>query len=803
MFYQRRIVMLAQPRFGYLSPSRKALEALEKAGHLVYWFTPKTFPQLFEDGVADLSPLRALIARWDVDAVVATDGIALDASTVAPGVARVVLAQTRRELERSLAGGAPDCVWLLPGIDARGLLDGNLPVRVLEAPVDATTRFPANTIVFPPAIVCAQEATEGRVEALRALEGSVCADRKLPVRCLGSGWPDEWIFNRTPADALYACAAGGLMVTFPDEQDASDAALGAYFGSAFEQLSGEGGAIIEIAGSDVAGLPAQAEAALAGLGEPSVRRPGENPFATSVLIALEATCGEARAGAGAGGDQDAPLAPGRTSACRLVTVFGYVGKGNFGDEYLLSTVATRVAERVDGAVCVAVSEDPWHTLVHHGVYAISLEDKLALDELLARSSAALVIGGLLFDQGVRWTMGKAELVSSVLHSDLPGIAAYAALARLNDVPVVYYGIGGGPLELAHSRRLVRLMGELGGLFLCRDEKTARLVLASGVPEEQVRQRADVAFTGAARAGSGAEAWLRREGISEEGGFVAISLREYEGLPRDFPARVAHACDRLLDAHEGLHAVFCLLDADDEGISQDVIAQMRHGERAHLFSYADDVTAMGALLGRAAAGLSMRYHCSLLLFKAGTPCVGLCYLPKVRSLYGEAGMGAFLLPVDADERALEEAVTTLYDRREALSDVVRKGTEGLLSLARAAEDELIRIVSASDPAMRHVGRQDEVYLFELSFSDRELRDARAECRDVKLWNERLEGWLADANAQLADARAQLADAPARIAELESELAEARGRVEALENSNSYKVGSLLLRVPGKVKRLLRG
>lgn len=803
MFYQRRIVMLAQPRFGYLSPSRKALEALEKAGHLVYWFTPKTFPQLFEDGVADLSPLRALIARWGVDAVVATDGIALDASAIAPGVARVVLAQTRRELERSLAGGAPDCVWLLPGIDARGLLDGNLPVRVLEAPVDATTRVPANTIVFPPAIVCAQEATEGRVEALRALEGSVCADRKLPVRCLGSGWPDEWIFNRTPADALYACAAGGLMVTFPDEQDASDAALGAYFGSAFEQLSGEGGAVVEAGGRGDSDLPARAEEALARLGEPSVSRPGENPFATSVLIALEATCGEARAGAGAGGDQDAPLAPGRTSPCRLVAVFGYVGKGNFGDEYLLSTVATRVAERVDGGVCVAVSEDPWHTLVHHGIYATSLEDKLSLDELLARSSAALVIGGLLFDQGIRWTMGKAELVSSVLHSDLPGIAAYAALARLNDVPVVYYGIGGGPLELAHSRSLVRLMGELGGLFLCRDEKTARLVLASGVPEEQVRQRADIAFTGVARAGSGAEAWLRREGISEEGGFVAVSLREYEGLPKDFPARVAHACDQLLDAHEGLHAVFCLLDADDEGISQDVIARMRHGGRAHLFSYADDVAAMDELLGRAAAGLSMRYHCSLLLFKAGTPCVGLCYLPKVRSLYKEAGMGAFLLPVDADERALEEAVTTLYDRREALSDVVRKGTEGLLSLARAAEDELIRIVSGSEPAMRRTGEQGEAYLFELSFTDRELRDARAECRDVKLWNERLKGWLADANAQLADARAQLADAPARIAELESELAEARGRVEALENSNSYKVGSLLMRVPGKVKHLLRG
>ena len=237
MFHQRRIVMLANPRFGYLSPSWKVREALEAAGHAVFWFTPDRWPQLFSSELVDPSPLAALCGRWKADALVAADGIALDAAPRPAGTAYVTLAQTDDELERSMrkGSGTPERAWLLPRVDASRLEDERTVVSRLDGRIDATARVPANTIAFGPGIVCAQDATEARVTALRGLERAV---DDVPIRCLGAGWPEEWSFNRTTSDALYACAAGGALLAFPDDGGARDAAAGDYFARAFEQLSG-------------------------------------------------------------------------------------------------------------------------------------------------------------------------------------------------------------------------------------------------------------------------------------------------------------------------------------------------------------------------------------------------------------------------------------------------------------------------------------------------------------------------------------------------------------------------------------
>ena len=156
----------------------------------------------------------------------------------------------------------------------------------------------------------------------------------------------------------------------------------------------------------------------------------------------------------------------------IVSVLGYVGMGNFGDEYILATVDRRLRELVCGCSIVAVGENPLHTLRERGIYSITLQDKRVLDRVLAASSAALVIAGLLFDQGIRWSIGKAELASSMPHTDIAGITAYVELAYMNDARPVLYGIGAGPLDVADGRSLVRLMGRLGALFLTRDEATA-------------------------------------------------------------------------------------------------------------------------------------------------------------------------------------------------------------------------------------------------------------------------------------------------------------------------------------------
>lgn len=220
----------------------------------------------------------------------------------------------------------------------------------------------------------------------------------------------------------------------------------------------------------------------------------------------------------------------------IVSVLGYVGMGNFGDEYILATVDRRLRELIRGCSIVAVGENPLHTLRERGIYSITLQDKRVLDRVLAASSAALVIAGLLFDQGIRWSIGKAELASSMPHTDIAGIAAYVELAYMNDARPVLYGIGAGPLDVADGRSLVRLMGRLGALFLTRDEATAELVRSCRVRNEQVISLADCAFLGSASDTSFVDEWLASEGIDPASRrVVAVSLREYENAPRISPS----------------------------------------------------------------------------------------------------------------------------------------------------------------------------------------------------------------------------------------------------------------------------
>ena len=693
----------------------------------MFWFTPQTWPQLFDGPRARVTCLRALIERWDVDALVMADGVGATGDD-APGLRRIVFAASDEELRQSLEaceGAQVDALWLLEGVSGGARARSTWGIGRVTDLSDLTL---ANDIAPEAGPVCVQDESAARAEALRAAAGAAGCG----VRCLGEGWPEEARVGSGESDAAYALRGARTLVTL---DDAPSSPLERYLAACHRQLSaaGEGG----------------------------VEKDEGPSLEDSLAAALE------------GSVPPSPAAP--SAPARAVSVLGYVGWGNFGDEYILSTIAERLGERLPGTVTVAVGENPWHTLVNRGIYTVPLGDKMALDALLERSCAALVMAGLLFDQGIRWTMGKAEMVSSVLHTDIPGIAAYVALARSNDTPVVLYGIGAGPLESGHAQRLVRLMGALGARFSCRDAETAELIAGCGVPAELVARRADVAFTGSARWTALVDGWLAREGLDAEADeLVVVSLRDYENVADDLPARVAGALDRGARGATPAPTPCSVCSTPPTGASPSGSRRAWRMAGASTSSTpATTSTPVADLLGRAAAGLSMRYHCSLLLLRGGSPCVGLGYLPKVCSLYQEAGMGDFLLGMDATEDELARALLRTLEERGKLREQIVGGVASLTGLARRAEDELVEAMAPRTVAGSQ-GQAHELFLYSEAASDRMLRDERR----------RADG----AEAQLAEAR--------------RELDEARRRIAELEGSNSYRVGSLLMKVPSKIKHTIR-
>ena len=814
-----KIVLAARMRAGEATPALRVKSALEAQGHTVFLFTPRMWPGLFDDA----SRFKAdMLARFfevqRPDCLVVAEGLGASGLDIAAahGVACGMLAATRAEAESSVAAseGAPfDFAIALSGrsmqLEDIDGFDGAVGICA-PMPDEGYVRTPlANLVAFGPGVMCVQDATPERIAFFDAL----AADKRFAgsaIRCFGEGWPERFASDPTFTHIAYSARSSAACVVFGDldkgVQDAdekipndlqggggnapADALLtdevlvlvradGAKLACVGEGLSPWRAERMDICEKDIteaheALIAAVADQRSSDAAFESRRLPvdSQGPFLDGSLLAALESVREQLAERG--------LMAGLPAPRTIVSVLGYVGMGNFGDEYILATVDRRLRELVCGSSIVAIGENPLHTLRERGIYSITLQDKRILDRVLAASSAALVIAGLLFDQGIRWSIGKAELVSSMPHTDIAGIAAYVELAYMNDARPVLYGIGAGPLDVADGRSLVRLMGRLGALFLTRDEATAELIRSCRVRNEQVISLADCAFLGSASDTSFVDEWFASEGIDPASRrVVAVSLREYENAPADFAERVAAAISRVQAAHRDVVFTACILDSSDRALAERIGALLPAQAALRIFDAGERIEPVVDFLSRCSAGLSMRYHASLLLGSFCKPCVGLGYLPKVVSLYEDLGQTDTLLSMNADTAeiiaALESVLAFDTQRAFALTNRVSE----LRKKSGESESILLDAIASIAPAKR--GEIPE----EL-FLNRVANDIAEKDR---------------LRAQIARERRSVEEARARCVEVERERDAARGEVEEYAHSYSYRVGSTLLTLPRKLREAL--
>ena len=493
-----KIVLAARMRAGVATPALRVKSALEAQGHTVFLFTPRMWPGLFSDaGRFKADMLARFFEVQRPDCLMVAEGLGASGLDIAAahGVACGMLAATRTEAESSVAAseGAPfDFAIALSGrsmqLEDIDGFDGAVGICA-PMPDEGYVRTPlANLVAFGPGVMCVQDATPERIAFFDAL----AADKRFAgsaVRCFGEGWPERFASDPAFTHLVYSSRSSAACVVF-DEAAPVNALL---TDEAIVLMRADGVALVgvgevrspwraermdelcaeEDAARDVlVRLVADAREACEPLESRKVSACDEGPFLEGALALALSSVRKQLAERGLMGGLPAP----RT----VVSALGYVGMGNFGDEYILATVDRRLRETVCGSTLIAVGENPMHTLIERGIYSITLADKRVLDRVLGASSAALVLAGLLFDQGIRWSIGKAEAVSSMPHTDIAGIAAYTELAFLNDARPIFYGIGAGPLDVSAGRDLVRLMGRLGALFITRDEATADLIRACRV-----------------------------------------------------------------------------------------------------------------------------------------------------------------------------------------------------------------------------------------------------------------------------------------------------------------------------------
>ncbi len=487
-------------------------------------------------------------------------------------------------------------------------------------------------------------------------------------------------------------------------------------------------------------------------------------FRPDIVACGEEECEQVLATLGAPGSQGVPaeLRP------RHFVVFGYVGKHNFGDELIFSVICERLRRRYPGCFVTLVGHDPQNSLRDWGVASVTPFDKADIDAALYGASALILMAGIMFDGPFSNTAGRVDLFLNP-HSEIAGQAALTELAYIDHVPVVYLGVGAGPLENPDARRIVRLASLTRPRYVARDDATRDLLLACGVDAGLVTRKADLAFSIAPEGplpGAGAPL----PGDDPDGdAYVMVSLRDHESADEGLARRVAQALDLVWERRR-VRALFVDAAPEDEGANRRVIGLMGAGAAAAAHVANASVARTVELICGARACLAMRLHCSIVASAQGVPCVGIDYNVKVAQVYRQLGREHLLLEPGSTSDEIASAVLAALDEGPRARQVTAEAVAGNRRLAEEAFDELFSVVDAHEP-----------YLAPRPSYPRSQAYAEMAAHDL---------------------RARLELAERQRAELAGQLATARRELDEARGSTAWKVGRFVTWVPRRLKDLVR-
>ncbi|WIK82659.1 polysaccharide pyruvyl transferase family protein [Micrococcus lylae] len=386
---------------------------------------------------------------------------------------------------------------------------------------------------------------------------------------------------------------------------------------------------------------------------------------------------------------------------RRVTVVGYYGARNLGDDLLLSAIHEGL-RRADPQVRVQVAaEHPQHVAALPGLSAHSRLDHAATFEHVRRSDALVLGGGGLWhDYSFERAGGLLGFVTAAKVS-MPGYGIPAMLAEMLGVPVHVLGIGAGPIRSEDAARAVRAVARTAETLTVRDEDSARILepFAADLPE--VRLAPDLVYSlslpdggpsyDEARSPAASVARAREAGRA----VVAVNLRSWaDGDMARLRTRLAAALAAVATTRP-LTVVTLPFQAgpgrDAQALAELTALLPEDVERIDL-AEPPPLAELTALLRGVDAVVAMRLHACLLAHRCGTPTVGLDYDPKVGRHFREADRASACLPLDADAAALEHALRAALDGPLPSTCVQR--IRDLEAQSRAVVDDVARRIVAA-------------------------------------------------------------------------------------------------------------
>ena len=319
---------------------------------------------------------------------------------------------------------------------------------------------------------------------------------------------------------------------------------------------------------------------------------------------------------------------------RTLTVGGYFGCGNLGDDAILSGFLEMMRQSDYCTRVQALTASPRKSRRRFGIPCYCRKNPFAVIRALGRSDLFLLGGGSLLQ----------DLTS---RRSMRYYLTLLRLARFLGVPAVLYAAGVGPLTGGgrSGACLRRVLGKCAYISL-RDEDSRRLLLGLGIDAALLHRGADLALLMPAPTREQGAYLLRRAGVPTDRPLLGVILRR--GKENGYLLKNLLAAVRTVCRQEGWVPLFLIHDRGDGALS--------HAGARLCGGYCIRPREAGellALLGQCRAAVTMRLHAMILSARGGTPALGIPGDPrdgKIASFARQVGY-----PVCSPE---EDSVTEL-------------------------------------------------------------------------------------------------------------------------------------------------
>lgn len=339
---------------------------------------------------------------------------------------------------------------------------------------------------------------------------------------------------------------------------------------------------------------------------------------------------------------------------RTLTVGGYFGCGNLGDDAILSGFLEMMRLGAPSVRVQALTASPHKQRRRFGIPCYGRKNPLALVYALLRSDAFLLGGGsLLQDLTSRRSMRYYLFL--------------LRLSRLLGVPAVLYAAGVGPLTGGEGdyRRLRRVLEGCSYVSL-RDRDSHRLLLQLGVEPSLLHRGADLALLMPVPSREQGALLLLQQGIAPTGRLLGVVLRK--GKENGYLLNNLLAAVKLVCRQRGWTPLFAVHDGGDLAVS-------REGARVcgGFCVCPREAGELLAILGQCHAAVTMRLHAMILCARAGVSVLGVPGDPrdtKIAAFAREVGYPTCLPEEDSVTelaRALTDLVTSPPPSPAVLAD----------------------------------------------------------------------------------------------------------------------------------------